>query len=268
MATSIKSVLALMLVALSLAWSTTLVIESLISSISLAMFCAFSAEFWASLPISLATTEKPFPASPALAASILALRERRFVSSAISPINATMPVIRSEASPTLLIDVTSSLIEFSIWPIASDNFSISVLPCLDISTDSCIASLAFVELALVTETTSVRVCAFMAISLTAVASSSTVELRFCIAFDCFSEAWYMDLATTSLVLDSSCNLADSSATDCSMFRIILINWFTLSLILPISSLLLLLILIVKSPSAIAVTPSEILEIGLISTVTM
>jgi hypothetical protein len=45
MATSIKSVLALMLVALSLAWSTTLVIESLISSMSLAMFCAFSAEF-------------------------------------------------------------------------------------------------------------------------------------------------------------------------------------------------------------------------------
>ena len=41
--------------------------------------------FFASEPISEATTAKPLPASPALAASIEALSDKRLVSSAISP---------------------------------------------------------------------------------------------------------------------------------------------------------------------------------------
>ena len=43
--------------------------------------------FFASEPISEATTAKPLPASPALAASIDALSDKRLVSSAISPIS-------------------------------------------------------------------------------------------------------------------------------------------------------------------------------------
>ena len=43
------------------------------------------------------------PASPALAASIEAFKERSAVSSEISPINPIIPIISLEASPTLLI---------------------------------------------------------------------------------------------------------------------------------------------------------------------
>ena len=45
--------------------------------------------FFASEPISEATTAKPLPASPALAASIDALSDKRLVSSAISPVSYT-----------------------------------------------------------------------------------------------------------------------------------------------------------------------------------
>jgi len=44
----------------------------------------------ASFLISSATTENPFPASPALAASIAAFKAKRLVCSAISPILLTM----------------------------------------------------------------------------------------------------------------------------------------------------------------------------------
>jgi len=52
------------------------------------------------LPISSATTAKPLPASPARAASIDAFNDKRFVSSAISPITFVILVISSDALPT------------------------------------------------------------------------------------------------------------------------------------------------------------------------
>ena len=49
--------------------------------------------------ISPATTAKPFPASPALAASIDALRERRFVCEAMSWISVTISPISPICAP-------------------------------------------------------------------------------------------------------------------------------------------------------------------------
>ena len=57
---------------------------SIVSSIKLEVFCAAFADFCARFPTSSATTAKPFPATPALAASIAAFRERIFVWKAIS----------------------------------------------------------------------------------------------------------------------------------------------------------------------------------------
>ena len=50
-------------------------------------------------PISEATTAKPRPASPALAASIEAFKDKRLVSSAILPIRLVMSTISPEAVP-------------------------------------------------------------------------------------------------------------------------------------------------------------------------
>ena len=59
---------------------------SMVSSISTPVLCAAFADFWASSPTSSATTAKPFPAEPALAASIAAFRERILVWKAMSSI--------------------------------------------------------------------------------------------------------------------------------------------------------------------------------------
>ena len=70
--------------------------------------------FFASEPISEATTAKPLPASPALAASIDALSDKRLVSSAISPIRLIISTISLEAEPTLLTASSRLLIDNSI----------------------------------------------------------------------------------------------------------------------------------------------------------
>jgi len=58
-----------------------------------------------------ATTAKPLPASPALAASIDALSDKRLVSSAISPISLIISTISLEAEPTLLTASSRLLIQ-------------------------------------------------------------------------------------------------------------------------------------------------------------
>ena len=59
---------------------------SMVSSIKLLVFCAAFADFCARLPTSSATTAKPFPASPALAASIAAFKDKILVWKAMSSI--------------------------------------------------------------------------------------------------------------------------------------------------------------------------------------
>ena len=52
---------------------------SMVSSINSPVFCAAFADFCARFPTSSATTAKPFPAAPARAASMAALRDKIFV---------------------------------------------------------------------------------------------------------------------------------------------------------------------------------------------
>ena len=135
------------------------------SLISLAISSTEDAVFCASLLISVATTEKPLPASPALAASMDALRDKREVSSEIFAINPVIPVISLEASPTLLIASTSCAIEFRISSMAFCTRSISLRPLRDISTVALICSLTFSLSLVVSATTPLRFVALSAISL-------------------------------------------------------------------------------------------------------
>ena len=85
---------------------------------------ADAALLWsASLLISTATTAKPFPLSPALAASIDALRLNRFVSSAIDAIRFTASFIFST-------DISVSLVCSLILSIASSTPSFEVYKSL------------------------------------------------------------------------------------------------------------------------------------------
>lgn len=79
---------------------TTFEISLLILFIRFAISLTDEVLLLARVPISDATTENPFPASPALAASIEALSARRFVLSAISPIIDTILFISSDDFPT------------------------------------------------------------------------------------------------------------------------------------------------------------------------
>ena len=71
----------------------------IIFSISLVALVVLSASFLTSS----ATTANPLPASPALAASMAALRAKRFVWSAISLITTNISPICAELSKRLLI---------------------------------------------------------------------------------------------------------------------------------------------------------------------
>jgi len=77
----------------------------LVSSSMLAMFCVAFLLSSASFLISSATTAKPFPASPALAASIAALSARRLVCSVMLFMDSTILPTFSVFSDSFLITV-------------------------------------------------------------------------------------------------------------------------------------------------------------------
>ncbi len=166
------------------ACTTALLTSSLISSISFVILPTESVLFCASCPICAATTANPLPISPALAASIEALSDRRFVSSAISPISATIFVISSEASPTLSTAEFSSLIEVLMSFIATPIFCMSERPLFDTLTVSCIFSSTWLLSSCVSVTTIASLVAFSAISFTETESWSTVVLSSDIELAC------------------------------------------------------------------------------------
>lgn len=107
------------------AWDTAFSTSLLISLINSVILATESALFFASVPISEATTAKPLPASPALAASIEAFKDKRFVSSAILPIRLIMSTISPDAVPTLSTASCKLWIESSMPSSALLTFSIS-----------------------------------------------------------------------------------------------------------------------------------------------
>ena len=89
---------------------------SIISFISPAASSDCDASFW----ISDATTAKPFPASPALADSIEALRAKRLVWSAIFVISAAASPILPTDSFVILIWLAILLIDSVVWSLESE----------------------------------------------------------------------------------------------------------------------------------------------------
>ena len=100
----------------------------------------------ASFLISSATTANPRPLSPALAASILALSERRFVCSVISVIALEMKLIFSILSTISFITSLESLelsIDCCALPIRLSTISIPWLLNFCVSTDISLISLTY-----------------------------------------------------------------------------------------------------------------------------
>ncbi len=166
--------------------------------------------FFASEPISEATTAKPLPASPALAASIDALSDKRLVSSAISPISLIISTISLEAKPTLLTASSRLLIDNSILLSASLTCSISIRPFSDTSTVSRILISTESPSFLVSAATPASCVAFSAISLTDTDNWSTVSLSSCIDLDCISAAVFISPDTFLLETACSFNRTDTS----------------------------------------------------------
>ena len=97
---------------------------------------ADSLDWDASELISPATTAKPLPASPALAASMDALRERRLVWPAMESMTFAASITVSTEVPTVLISfvtISSSSMERFMEPISTSNLSDT---CLEFSSIS------------------------------------------------------------------------------------------------------------------------------------
>ena len=137
---------------------------SLMLSTKPTIFCVNCCVSSANPRISSATTENPFPASPALAASIEAFKESRFVSSAIFPINWTIATISPEAVPTLFTASSKLRMEARILSSSRPTRSMSCLPFLETSTVSCIFCSTLLLSSLVSATTPASFVAFSAIS--------------------------------------------------------------------------------------------------------
>ena len=175
--------------------------------------------FFASEPISEATTAKPLPASPALAASIDALSDKRLVSSAISPISLIISTISLEAEPTLLTASSRLLIDNSILLSASLTCSISIRPFSDTSTVSRILISTESPSFLVSAATPASCVTFSAISLTDTDNWSTVSLSSRIDLDCISAAVFISPDTFLLETACSFNRTDTSPIWAIIWRI-------------------------------------------------
>ena len=92
---------------------------SMVSSIRLEVFWAAFADFWARFPTSSATTAKPFPAAPALAASIAAFKDKILVWKAMSSIVLIILLISLDFSVISCIALDISSIFWLLRPTAS-----------------------------------------------------------------------------------------------------------------------------------------------------
>ena len=104
-------------------------ISVMIRETLLAICFEFSDVACASLPISSATTAKPLPYSPARAASIAALRERRFI---LSEMSSMMVMNWSISLPPALMSSIFSVMFLSRSSVSVDVLVISlILPATD-----------------------------------------------------------------------------------------------------------------------------------------
>ena len=106
------------------------------SPISFVLFADLSAN----LLTSSATTAKPIPCSPALAASMAALRANRLVCSAISSITSTIFPISSALPPSVRIVSAELAIALLTSFILLDDLSTALLPKRTVSLDLCDSS--------------------------------------------------------------------------------------------------------------------------------
>ena len=183
--------------------------------------------FCASLLISVATTENPFPASPALAASIEAFNDNNEVSSEIFAIKLVIPVISLEASPTLRIASTSNDIESRISSIAVPTNSISLRPLRAMPTVLSICDFTCSLSRDTSETTPLRSVALSAISLIDSEICSTVSLKAAIEAACAFEASCILTDTTLLLSAWFLILSDTALILQIISRIYSVNIFTL-----------------------------------------
>ena len=160
------------------------------SAISFVDFAERSASFLTSS----ATTAKPSPCSPALAASIAAFRARRFVCSAISSMTSTILPMSSALAPSAAIVSAECVMALLI----------SSVPMTDLFTASRPASTAL----LVFFDSSTSCCAVFAILCIEVTICS-IEADVCVTDD----AWPCELfATFWMFADISCIVAVVSST--------------------------------------------------------
>ena len=111
----------------SSASSSTALITSLLTVCILPAVCV---ELAASSPISPATTAKPCPASPARAASMLALSARRFVFFAMLRISSVKLLISSTALDfSILLRMLSAIFSVSSFALLPACCALSYIPC-------------------------------------------------------------------------------------------------------------------------------------------
>ena len=104
-----------------------LTMELTVLSMIRVVFWAASADFPARFLTSSATTAKPFPASPALAASTAALSERMFVWNAISSIVLTIFLVSLENWLISFMALTSSdIMALTSWTAVPAAFALSL----------------------------------------------------------------------------------------------------------------------------------------------
>ena len=161
-----------------------------ILSISSALFILLSER----LLISFATTANPFPCSPALAASMDALRERRLVWSAIDCINSTALLIAS--AEVCVLNVSS----FNV-AISSEVFSLILTSSLSTFDVSLLMSFIF-------STVSDNIL------IESVHASISLPILITFSFArCVSSAW---LPAPSAIPVTACSIPDTVSSTCSM----------------------------------------------------